>query len=142
MNFENLENGITIYPIGIVRSEYKTLKAAPAQGYISDIISEIEIFEKFADGLKLMETRDKIQVIYFGHKANRKLLKSVPPHMPTSTDFGVFVTRSPHRPNPLAICNVKIVDLDLENRILKVKGLDALDGSPVIDIKGYLEAKI
>jgi len=75
-----------------------------------------------------------LHVLYWQNKGDRKTLQ---PKMPWGPDIhGVFSTRSPNRPNPIGMCVVDF--LERNGRFLKVKGLDALDRSPLIDIKPYL----
>lgn len=124
-----------IKAIGIIHNEYLDLDSIPGQGYTSEVESVIEIFEEYEPALLGIEKKDKLQVIYFGHEADRSVLIS---KNRGNTDYtGVFTSRSPVRPNPLAICNVKILSVD--GRFIRVRGLDALNQSPVVDIKGYLE---
>jgi tRNA-Thr(GGU) m(6)t(6)A37 methyltransferase TsaA len=123
-------------PIGVIHSPYKDRSEAPYQGYKSEEVSEIEVFEEFEEGLQDIEGFSHIIVIYWFHKSQGyHLLVKTPwddiPH-------GLFTTRSPHRPCPLAITVVELVAR--EKNILKVRGLDAIDGSPLLDIKPYIAA--
>ena len=119
--------------IGIVHNDYKDLTDIPRQGCMSEETSEIEIHPSFADGLLQIEKRSHLIVLYWAHLAKRDLLKTIPPA--SKEIHGVFSSRSPGRPNPLSLCIVEL--LKREGNILRVKGLDALDGSSVIDIKPY-----
>jgi tRNA-Thr(GGU) m(6)t(6)A37 methyltransferase TsaA len=128
------EHGLELSPIGIIHSPYRDRAEAPYQGYRSKRISRIEVFKEFEEGLQDIEGFSHIVVIYWFHKSQGyHLLVKTPwddvPH-------GLFTTRSPHRPCPLALTVVKLVAR--EKNILKVKGLDALDGSPLLDIKPYI----
>jgi formylmethanofuran dehydrogenase subunit E len=119
--------------IGVVHSPYKTLDQAPRQG--TKIISEIEIYKEFEAGLKDINGFTHLHVFYWLHKSRGyKLIVNTPwdtiPH-------GVFTTRSPHHPNPLAFTVVELIER--KSNILRVKGLEAIDGSPVIDIKPYIK---
>ncbi|AAB90992.1 tRNA (N6-threonylcarbamoyladenosine(37)-N6)-methyltransferase TrmO [Archaeoglobus fulgidus] len=120
-------------PIGVVKSPFKTQNDAPRQGRFSDAVSEIAIFDEYADGLHKIENLRHIIVLYWMDKASRDKLRVVPPG--ETEERGVFTTRSPSRPNPIGLCVVEI--LEVERNRLKVRWLDALDGSPVIDIKKY-----
>jgi tRNA-Thr(GGU) m(6)t(6)A37 methyltransferase TsaA len=122
-----------IRPIGSVRSPYKERKDAPRQGRLSDTVSEIVIDEEYLPGLCDVETRSHLIVLSWFDRADRSLLRATPPH--TQIEHGVFATRSPDRPNPVAFSVVDL--LGREKNVLRVRGLDALDGTPVVDIKPY-----
>lgn len=124
--------------IGIVRNAYKNLTDIPRQGRMSEEISEIEIHPDFADGLLKIEQNKYLIVLYWAHLAKRDILKTLPPA--SKEIHGVFASRSPGRPNPLSLCIVELIECG-EN-ILRVKGLDALDGSSVIDIKPYTKMDV
>ncbi len=120
-------------PIGVVKSPFETQTDAPRQGRFSDAVSEIEIFEEYVDGLYKIENFRYLIVLYWMDRASRERLRVIPPG--ETEERGVFTTRSPSRPNPIGLCVVEVVEVE-RNR-LKVRWLDALDGSPVIDIKIY-----
>jgi formylmethanofuran dehydrogenase subunit E len=125
---------LELKPIGIIHSPYKDRGGAPHQGYKSEEISQIEIFKEFEEGLQDIEGFSHIIVIYWFHKSQGyHLLVKTPwddiPH-------GLFTTRSPNRPCPLGLTVVELVAR--EKNILKVKGLDAIDGTPLLDIKPYI----
>lgn len=121
--------------IGIVRNAYKNLMDIPRQGRMSEEVSEVEIHPEFADGLLRIEQNKYLIVLYWAHLAKRDILKTLPPA--SKEIHGVFASRSPGRPNPLSLCIVELIERNGD--ILRVKGLDALDGSSVIDIKPYTE---
>ncbi|NYB75025.1 tRNA (N6-threonylcarbamoyladenosine(37)-N6)-methyltransferase TrmO [Sedimentibacter hydroxybenzoicus DSM 7310] len=120
--------------IGIVHSIYKEKGDAPRQGKLSNQESTIEIFPEYIDGLDGIEELSHIVVLYWGDRANRETLKSTPPG--SKTEKGVFTIRSPHRPNPIALCVCKIISV--KENIITVTGLDAFDNSPVLDIKVFV----
>jgi tRNA-Thr(GGU) m(6)t(6)A37 methyltransferase TsaA len=124
---------IDIRPIGSVRSPYKAPGDAPRQGRLSPSVSRIEIFEEFAPGLRDIGGCTHLFVLYWLDRADRTVLSATPPGEERSR--GVFATRSPHRPNPIAIGIVDLLGVD--GRTLTVRGLDALDGTPLLDIKPY-----
>ncbi|WP_241647979.1 tRNA (N6-threonylcarbamoyladenosine(37)-N6)-methyltransferase TrmO [Methanoculleus taiwanensis] len=120
-------------PIGVVRSPYRERGDAPRQGRLVDTTAEIHIFEEFAPGLQNVEGSSHLIVLYWLDRAERGLLFATPPG--ESAQKGVFSTRSPARPNPIGL---GIVDLiSRSGAVLAVRGLDALDGTPVLDIKPY-----
>jgi len=125
---------LELKPIGIIHSPYKDRGQIPYQGRRTKKISRIEVLKKFEEGLQDIEGLSHIIVIYWLHKSQGyHLLVKTPwddiPH-------GLFATRSPHRPCPLGLTVVELVAR--ENNILKVKGLDAIDGTPLLDIKPYI----
>ena len=124
-----------IKPIGIIHSPYRTRKEAPYQGWFRpEVISEIEIFQEHEGGLKDIEKFSHLIVLYWLHKSVTftYLVKT-----PWDTNpHGLFTTRSPDRPNPIGFSVVKLIER--KGNKLKVKGLDAIDGTPLLDIKPYL----
>lgn len=119
--------------IGRIHSPYLETKDAPKQGSLRDEISEIEIYPEFVEGLRSIEELTHVIVIYWGHLGYRQRLVSQTPW--STEERGVFATRSPNRPNPLALCVCRLVKR--ADGHLLVKGLDAIDGSFVLDIKSY-----
>ena len=127
-------HSLELKPIGIIHSPYKNRGDTPYQGYRSEQISQIEVFKEFEEGLQDIEGFSHIIVIYWFHESQGyHLLVKTPwddiPH-------GLFATRSPHRPCPLGLTVVELITR--EKNILKVKGLDAIDGTPLLDIKPYI----
>ncbi len=124
---------IELHPIGHVRSPYRKRGDAPRQGRLSDAISEIVIDPPYRPGLFRIGEKKHLFVLCWFDRADRTALRATPPHNPV--EHGVFATRSPDRPNPVALSIVDLVDMN--GGVLRVRGLDALDGTPVIDIKPY-----
>ncbi len=120
--------------IGVIHSIYEKKGDAPRQGKLSSQESTIEIFPEYAGGLEGIEELSHIIVLYWGDRANRETLKSTPPG--SEAEKGVFSIRSPHRPNPIALCVCKIISIDVNK--ITVTGLDAFDNSPLLDIKVYV----
>lgn len=118
--------------IGIIHSPYN--ESAPFQGRHAKEMVEVEVFKEFERGLKDIERASHLIILYLCDRANRDKLEARPPH--DTETHGVFATRSPNRPNPIALCTVELVERN--GNILKVKGLDALNDSPLIDIKPYV----
>jgi len=122
-------------PIGIIYSTYTDKGEAPKQGRLSDELQKIEIFKEFSEGLKEIDKLKYIIILYWQDKSIRtKLLTTTPSSL--DEEKGVFSTRSPNRPNPIAFCIAKVIDK--KGNIITVKGLDALNGSYLIDIKPYI----
>jgi tRNA-Thr(GGU) m(6)t(6)A37 methyltransferase TsaA len=128
------QRSLELKPIGIIHSPFKNMGKAPYQGYKSEEISQIEVFKEFEQGLKDIEGFSHIVVIYWFSKSQGYHLLVKTPW--DDSLHGLFTTRSPHRPCPLGLTVAKLVAR--ENNILKVKGLDAIDGSPLLDIKPYV----
>lgn len=124
---------ISLKPVGIVKSPFKSMDEAPRQGRLSQEVSEIVVFDEYSDALDGVEKCEYVIVLYWMDRASREKLKVVPPG--ETEERGVFSTRSPSRPNPIGFCVVEVIEV--KKNTLKVKWLDALDGSPVIDIKKY-----
>lgn len=123
-----------INPIGFVKSE---IKEGIDSGW-GNIISEIHLSDEFKDGLKGIDDFSHAIIIFYMHKSNFELkehLQRKPQGIEELPEIGIFSQRAKHRPNPLGITTVKI--LSLEDNILRVQALDAIDGTPVIDIKPY-----
>lgn len=129
-------NEIELLPVGIIHSPYKTKSEAPFQGRFSDRRAELEIFAQYAGGLKDIEKTSHLIVLYWQHLASREVLQTKTPFGPELR--GVFACRSPSRPNPIAFCAVRL--LRRKGRRLLVQGLDAVDGSPLLDLKPYSSA--
>ena len=103
-------------------------------------LSKVKIFPEFCEGLEHLESFSHIIVLYWLHlrdKENeRGTLRVVPRRHPGAPLVGVFASRSPSRPNPVGFCVTEL--MRIEDCVLIVKGLDAFEGSPIIDIKPYL----
>ena len=125
---------LKLKPIGIIHSSIKNTGAAPYPGYKSKAICRIEVFKEFKKGLKDIEGFSHIIIIFWFHKSQGYHLLVKTPW--DDVLHGLFATRSPHRPCPLGLTVVELVAR--KNNILRVKGLDAIDGTPVLDIKPYI----
>jgi tRNA-Thr(GGU) m(6)t(6)A37 methyltransferase TsaA len=120
-------------PIGIIHSPYLERQDAPRQGRFSDQEMTLEIYPEFSLALKDIDKVSHIFVLYWGDRANRGVLQSPTPF--SQEPVGVFASRSPNRPNPIALCIADLIRRE-DNRLI-VRGVDALDGSPLLDIKIY-----
>jgi tRNA-Thr(GGU) m(6)t(6)A37 methyltransferase TsaA len=126
-------SGGELEQIGVVHSPYRETKAAPHQGRSEEISCTLEVYEEYEAALKDIERCTHLFVLYWQHRADRSLLRSKTPWGPEIR--GVFATRSPNRPNPIGLCVVDLIERN--GRFLKVTGMDAIDGSPLIDLKPY-----
>ncbi len=128
---------ITLKPIGIVRN--KVFQKPKAEYNWRGIISEIVVDSDFSEALDNLDEFSHIIVLYWMHQsaATGKLSAKVHPRGRRELPLvGLFATRSPYRPNPIGKATVRL--LERQDNILKVEGLDAIDGTPVIDIKPYI----
>jgi len=131
--FEYKPIAMNLKQIGIIHSPFKTKAEAPFQGRHSNEVCEVEVFEEFLPGLTDVEGCTHLILLYWLDRADRKMLKAFPPY--DGKEHGVFSTRSPNRPNPIGIGIVEL--LGIEEGRLRVRGLDAMEGSPLVDIKPY-----
>ena len=125
-----------VQPIGRVRSRLKERHEAPHQGRPAGVEAELVMEEGVIQGLDGIQAGDRLLVLCWFHKADRGVLKVHPRGNPAVPKRGVFATRSPDRPNPIGLCLVDV--LSIEGRTLGVRGLDALDGTPVVDLKPHI----
>ncbi len=130
------ENDYVLYPIGFLQSPLKELKEAPMQGREGAPDAWLEVNVPVAEGLGGLAVGDKIIIITWLHKAQRDILKVHPRGDETTPLTGVFATRSPDRPNPLGLHRVTV--LEIAGARLKVGPIEAIDGTPVVDIKPVL----
>lgn len=124
---------ICMTPIGVICSPLRAAGEAPKQGREADIEGRLIIDEQYRQALDGMRPGQRIVILYWLHLANRTRLQVHPRGDRSRPLQGVFVTRSPHRPNPIAMSVVEVLQVD--GTTLTVRGLDALDGTPLLDIK-------
>ena len=124
-------------PIGFVRSSLTSLEGCPKQGSEGAPEAWIEIDPAFFEALEGLAVGREILLLTWLHKGIRDLLKVHPRGNPDAPLKGVFATRSPHRPNPIGLHPVEILEIRSPGHI-RVRPLEALDGTPVIDIKPVL----
>ena len=126
-----------LHPIGTIRSTIKR-RGGPKQGREGAPDAWLEIRADVPVALDGIAVGDEIIVITWLHLADRGELKVRPRDDPANPMTGVFATRSPDRPNPLGLHRVKV--LEIEGNRLKVGPIEAIDGTPVVDIKPVLDA--
>jgi tRNA-Thr(GGU) m(6)t(6)A37 methyltransferase TsaA len=131
--------GFTIEPIGFVRSELSRLEAAPKQGDEGAPEAWLELLPQTAPGLMGIQTGDELVVLTWLHLAERDVLQVHPRGDLNSPLTGVFATRSPDRHNPVGLHRVTV--LDVSEQRLRVGPLEAVDGTPIVDIKPVLSGK-
>ncbi|MFC1992524.1 tRNA (N6-threonylcarbamoyladenosine(37)-N6)-methyltransferase TrmO [Chloroflexota bacterium] len=129
-------SSIKLNAIGIVRNG---IKQPMKPGYdLKKLISDIVIDSSLTEALDNLDEFSHIIVLYWLHRATRERrpIKVHPRGNQELPLVGLFATRSPHRPNPVGKATVRL--LERRDNILKVSGLDAIDGTPVLDIKPYI----
>ncbi len=126
-------------PVGVVRSTLKDRKNAPRQGSEGAPDAWIEIHPFAAEGLHRLRSGHEIIVLTWLHQARRETLQVYPRSDPRQRLHGVFATRSPDRPNPIGLHRVTIRKVG-KNR-LRIGPIEAIDGTPVIDIKPVLPGR-
>jgi tRNA-Thr(GGU) m(6)t(6)A37 methyltransferase TsaA len=124
-------------PIGIIRSTLRKRSEAPKQGSEGAPDAWLDVDASLADALDGLEVGDDIVVITWFHEAQRDVLKVRPRSDPRNRLTGVFATRSPDRPNPLGLHPVVVRAID--GTRLRIGPIEAIDGTPVVDIKPVLK---
>jgi len=128
---------IEFEPVGIARSRLSTAGAPPFQSRFSLEEGAIEVFPAFREGLKNIEGFSHLIILSCFDRAERRALTEQP-LLDAEMDHGIFACRHFNRPNPIGISFVTLVKVD--GGILSVRGLDLLDGTPILDIKPYIPA--
>jgi tRNA-Thr(GGU) m(6)t(6)A37 methyltransferase TsaA len=123
--------------IGRVHSHLTTRASAPRQAHEGAPHASLEIKPAYIEALDGLKPGMDIWVLTWLHQADRNLLKTHPRNHPHSHLQGVFSTRSPDRPNPIGLHRTKI--LSITEHWIRVESLEAIDGTPIIDIKPVLE---
>ncbi len=131
-------NSYTIEPVGWIRSELKKLDEAPMQGDEGAPEAWLEFTPSAAPGLTGIKIGDELFVLTWLHLAQRDILQVHPRGDIHRSLTGVFATRSPDRPNPVGLHRVQV--LEVTEWKLRVAPLEAIDGTPIIDIKSGLAA--
>ncbi|HLZ41017.1 MAG TPA: tRNA (N6-threonylcarbamoyladenosine(37)-N6)-methyltransferase TrmO [Candidatus Sulfotelmatobacter sp.] len=122
-------------PIGYVRSPYKDTQQVPkGLGAKHEAEGTLEILPQFEAGLTDIEGFSHLIVLWVFDRAGQFELCGTPPC--DNRAHGVFATRSPRRPNPIGLTVVQLLSRD--GRVLRVRGIDMLDATPILDIKPYL----
>ena len=123
----------TIQFIGVLHGDITSREDAPKNFDESERVGTLEIYPQFQEGLDGIAPGQTIVVLFWLHKSDRDKLKVYPRGDRSRGLRGVFSTRSPMRPNPIAISELNVLAID-DNQ-LEVSGLDILDGTPIVDIK-------
>jgi tRNA-Thr(GGU) m(6)t(6)A37 methyltransferase TsaA len=131
-----MQTAALLVPIAYVRSTLKSPDEAPRQGVEGAPDAWLDVEEAYEPALRGLTAGEDILIITWLHQADRKVLEVHPRGDVRNPLAGVFATRSPHRPNPLGLHRVTV--RELSGRRLRVGPLEAIDGTPVVDIKAVL----
>lgn len=129
----SMELDLLLHPIGVIRSTIKARGEAPKQGSEGAPDVWCDVNPSMAEALEGLAVGDEVVMITWLHRAKRDVLKVHPRSDPKRQLTGVFATRSPDRPNPLGLHQVTIKGI--ESGRLRVGPMEAIDGTPVVDIK-------
>ena len=122
-----------VYFIGTIHTPWRTRGDCPKRGSLDGPICTIVVDERWRVALTDLADHRRIQVLYWMHRARRDLLLQTP--LRTGQTTGSFALRSPVRPNPIASSVVEL--MAIEGTTLQVRGLDCIDGTPLIDLKPH-----
>jgi tRNA-Thr(GGU) m(6)t(6)A37 methyltransferase TsaA len=122
--------------VGVIVSELRDRASAPRQGYEGAPAAWVEVDARWADALFGVTVGDEVIVLTWLDRAQRDVLQVHPRNRPEVPLTGVFATRSPDRPNPIGLHRVRVTGID--GLRLRVEPIEAIDGTPVIDIKPVL----
>lgn len=126
---------LTLHPVGVVRSPFREHLGTPRQPGVGDVQEgEIVLRPGLQNLLQDLDGFSHIWVLYWFDKSRGWNEQVAPPR--DMKKRGLFATRSPHRPNPLGLSVVRL--LQVQGCVLRVRGLDMLDGTPVMDVKPYI----
>lgn len=120
-------------PIGIIHSELKRTQDAPLFYTEGAPNARLEVLPAYQAGLLRLQAGDELIVITWLHRAERGVLQVHPQGNPANPLTGVFLTRSPDRPNPLGLHRVRVLEID--GGSLLIGPIEAIDGTPVVDLK-------
>jgi tRNA-Thr(GGU) m(6)t(6)A37 methyltransferase TsaA len=120
-------------PIGWIRSELKNTKDAPRFYTEGAPNARLELVARLLDAMDGIKVGDDIVIITWLHLANRETLKVHPRGDLNRPKRGVFSTRSPHRPNPIGLHRARVLAID--QNVVAIGPIEAIDGTPVVDIK-------
>jgi tRNA-Thr(GGU) m(6)t(6)A37 methyltransferase TsaA len=120
--------------VGRIRTPFTERGACPKNVAESDALCRIELAPAFVPALAGLETASHVVVLYWLDAAARDFLVQAPAHAPRP--LGTFALRSPNRPNPIGFAAVPLVGI--ADGVVGVRGLDCLDGTPLLDLKPYI----
>jgi tRNA-Thr(GGU) m(6)t(6)A37 methyltransferase TsaA len=115
--------------IGRVETPFASRGDAPRQGFLDGATGTVRVTEQYREGLTGLDAGHTIDVVWWADDADRSVLRV------RGGDRGVFTTRSPSRPNPVCVTTCDVLAVDSEAGTVDVRGVDMVDGSPVLDLK-------
>ena len=125
----------TMKPIGVIHSPFTDKSQTPIQASRSQAVGQVEVYPEFAEGLQDVEGFSHLILLYIFHRSSGYTLR-VKPFLDDEWR-GLFATRYPCRPNPLGLSVVRL--LKRRDNVLEIEGVDVLDGTPLLDIKPYVQ---
>lgn len=131
------EADFVLNPIGRIHSTLTVRHGAPRQGNEGAPDARVEVKPEFLEAVEGLEVGQEILLLTWLHQADRATLKVIPRNDPANPLTGVFATRAPDRPNPIGLHRVTVFAIE-DRRWLHVRPLEAIDGTPVVDIKPVL----
>ena len=120
----------SLYFIGVIHTPWKTRRECPKRGDPQGPVCTIIVDQRWQEGLAGLSHHKRVQVLYWLHEARRDLVLQTPFQRETT---GTFALRSPVRPNPIASSLVDLIGID--GNVVQVRGLDCVDGTPLLDLK-------
>jgi len=129
----SLSSKINLEPVGFVKTE-----AVGKEVRDKNVVSKIVFREEYTEALEGVEEFSHLFVLFWLHEMSdedRRVMKVRPRGRSDMPLLGIFATRTPHRPNPIGLTRVKLLNVD--GNVVTVQGLDAFDGTPVLDIKPF-----
>jgi tRNA-Thr(GGU) m(6)t(6)A37 methyltransferase TsaA len=129
-----------LVPVGRVESPLRDHADAPRQGYLGAPPAWLVFDEAVSEAIGGIRVGDDLLLLTWLDRARRDVLRTVPGDAPDSDEVGVFSTRSPDRPNPIGLHRVEV--LAVTGLRIRVSNLEALDGTPVLDIKPPLDRRL
>ena len=132
----------TIEPVGFIHSELTQLEDAPMQGDEGAPDAWLELTPSTGPGLRGIQPGDELIVLTWLHRAERDVLQVHPRGDINRPLTGVFATRSPDRPNPIGLHRVSVLEVEEAEWKLRVAPLEAIDGTPIVDIKPVLSGSV
>lgn len=127
---------ITVTPIGFMHCQLHSTADTPKNFDESEQTGTLEIFPEYRDAMSNIQAGQTLVALFWLHEAEKNVLKVYPRGDRSRGLHGVFSTRSPMRPNPIAISELKV--LAVEENLIQVFGVDVLNGTPLLDIKKKL----
>jgi tRNA-Thr(GGU) m(6)t(6)A37 methyltransferase TsaA len=122
-----------VHFIGRIRTPFKSRGECPKNTAESDGLGTVELDPRYAAGLEDLGLYSHVWLLYWMDQARRDLIRQVPAHL--GRPRGTFALRSPVRPNPIALAAVELLGIEADT--LRVRGVDCIDGTPLLDIKPY-----